>query len=98
MSKGSSPDQRQIIAVARLIKDHGANEAELAILNQTDRFSLAIDVIDRVPKLQSLGAHAKERFRNQLLESRAYAYENGIDKPEIVHWKWTDSADGCVRE
>jgi xylulose-5-phosphate/fructose-6-phosphate phosphoketolase len=67
---------------------------ELAILNQTDRFTLAIDVIDRVPKLQSLGAHAKERFRNQQLESRAYAYENGIDKPEIVHWKWTDSAGG----
>jgi xylulose-5-phosphate/fructose-6-phosphate phosphoketolase len=64
---------------------------ELAILNQTDRFTLAIDVIDRVPKLQSLGAHAKERFRNQQLESRAYAYENGIDKPEIVHWKWTCS-------
>jgi hypothetical protein len=54
---------------------------ELAILNQTDRFSLAIDVIDRVPKLQSLGAHAKERFRNQQLECRTYAYENGIDKP-----------------
>jgi xylulose-5-phosphate/fructose-6-phosphate phosphoketolase len=67
---------------------------ELAILNQTDRFSLAIDVIDRVPKLQSLGAHAKERFRNQQLECRTYAYENGIDKPEIVHWKWTDSAGG----
>jgi len=67
---------------------------ELAILNQTDRFTLAIDVIDRVPKLQSLGAHAKERFRNQQLESRAYAYENGIDKPGIVHWKWTDSASG----
>ena len=72
---------------------------ELAILNQTDRFSLAIDVIDRVPKLQSLGSHAKERFRNQQLECRAYAYENGIDKPEIVHWKWTAPAtDGKNRK
>jgi len=52
------------------------------------------DVIDGVPKLQSLGAPAKERFRNQQLECRTYAYENGIDKPEIVHWKWTDSAAG----
>ncbi|MEI9998902.1 MAG: phosphoketolase family protein [Verrucomicrobiota bacterium] len=65
---------------------------ELAILNQTDRFSLAIDVIDRVPRLQSLGAHAKERFRNQQLECREFAYENGIDKPEIVHWKWPNPA------
>jgi xylulose-5-phosphate/fructose-6-phosphate phosphoketolase len=62
---------------------------DLAILNQTDRFSLAMDVIDRVPRLQSIGAHAKEHFRNQQLECREYAYENGIDKPEIVHWKWT---------
>ena len=32
---------------------------ELAINNEIDRFSLAIDVIDRVPKLQTIGAHAK---------------------------------------
>ena len=35
---------------------------ELAINNQTDRFSLAIDAIDCVPKLQRIGAHAKEEF------------------------------------
>ena len=33
---------------------------ELAINNEIDRFSLAIDVIDRTPKLQRIGAHAKE--------------------------------------
>ena len=38
---------------------------ELAINNETDRFSLAIDAIDRVPKLQPIGAHAKEKFRNR---------------------------------
>ena len=38
---------------------------ELAINNEIDRFSLAIDVIDRVPKLQRIGAHAKEKFREQ---------------------------------
>ena len=37
---------------------------ELAINNQTDRFSLAIDAIDRIPKLQRIGAHAKEEFRD----------------------------------
>jgi len=61
---------------------------ELAIQNQVDRFSLAIDVIDRVPRLRVAGAHAKEYFRNQQIECRNYAYTNGIDKPEIVHWKW----------
>ncbi len=33
---------------------------ELAILNNTDRFDLVIDVIDRVPKLQTIG-RASER-------------------------------------
>ena len=32
---------------------------ELAILNQVDRFNLAIDVIDRVPKLADTGAHTE---------------------------------------
>ena len=61
---------------------------ELAIQNQVDRFSIAMDVVDRVPRLQSAGAHAKERFLNLQIDCRNYAYENGIDKPEIVNWKW----------
>jgi xylulose-5-phosphate/fructose-6-phosphate phosphoketolase len=61
---------------------------ELAILNQVDRFNLAIDVIDRVPALKNTGAHVKEMLRNQIIESIAYAHQNGIDKPEIVHWTW----------
>ncbi|UBF30728.1 phosphoketolase family protein (plasmid) [Kovacikia minuta CCNUW1] len=61
---------------------------ELAICNQIDRFSLAMDVIDRVPKLRVAGAHAKEYLKNQQIECRHYAYEHGIDKPEIVNWKW----------
>ncbi len=61
---------------------------ELAINNQIDRFSLAMDVIDRVPKLQVAGAHAKEKFRNLQIDCRHYAYEHGVDKPEIVDWRW----------
>lgn len=61
---------------------------ELAINNEVDRFSLAIDVIDRTPKLQSIGAHAKERFRDLQIDCRNYAYEHGIDSPEIVAWRW----------
>jgi xylulose-5-phosphate/fructose-6-phosphate phosphoketolase len=61
---------------------------DLAIQNQIDRFSLAIDAIDRVPSLQRIGAHAKERFRNMQIECQAYAYEHGIDKPEVDQWTW----------
>jgi xylulose-5-phosphate/fructose-6-phosphate phosphoketolase len=61
---------------------------ELAIENQVDRFSIAIDVVDRVPRLQASGAHAKERFKDQQIECRNFAFNNGVDKPEITSWKW----------
>jgi xylulose-5-phosphate/fructose-6-phosphate phosphoketolase len=61
---------------------------ELAILNQVDRFDLAIDIIDRVPGLQGRGAHLKEWLKGQIIESIDYAYAEGIDKPEIRKWRW----------
>jgi xylulose-5-phosphate/fructose-6-phosphate phosphoketolase len=61
---------------------------DLAIQNQIDRFSLAMDVIDRVPALRVAGAHAKERLRNTQIDCQRYAYEYGVDKPEIDQWKW----------
>jgi xylulose-5-phosphate/fructose-6-phosphate phosphoketolase len=60
---------------------------ELAILNQTDRFDLALDVIDRVPKLRDTAAHTREWLKNQIVESVNYAHQNGIDRPEITGWK-----------
>jgi xylulose-5-phosphate/fructose-6-phosphate phosphoketolase len=48
-------------------------------------------VIDRVPKLKVAGAHAKEAFKNQQIECLNYAHEQGIDKPEILNWKWPSS-------
>jgi xylulose-5-phosphate/fructose-6-phosphate phosphoketolase len=61
---------------------------ELAINNQTDRFSLAIDAIDRIPRLQRIGAYAKEEFRDRQIDCRRHAYEYGIDSPEVAGWKW----------
>ncbi len=61
---------------------------ELAINNNTDRFSLAMDVIDRVPHLQKIGGHAKERFLNLQIECKNYAHQYGIDKPEEANWIW----------
>jgi xylulose-5-phosphate/fructose-6-phosphate phosphoketolase len=61
---------------------------ELAILNQTDRFDLALDVIDRVPKLRETAAHTREWLKDQIVESVNYAHQNGIDRAEITGWKW----------
>jgi xylulose-5-phosphate/fructose-6-phosphate phosphoketolase len=61
---------------------------DLAIQNQIDRFSLAIDAIDRVPSLQKVGGHAKEQLRNAQIRYQKYAYEQGIDHPDIDNWTW----------
>jgi len=60
----------------------------LAMENQIDRFNLAIDVIDRVPKLAVAQAHTKDWLKNQIIEHRTFIHENGFDKPEIENWKW----------
>jgi xylulose-5-phosphate/fructose-6-phosphate phosphoketolase len=61
---------------------------ELAIANEVDRFSLAIDVIDRVPRLHDTAVHLKERLRNQQLESVRYAHREGIDREDLREWQW----------
>ena len=65
---------------------------ELAILNQVDRFNLAIDVIDRVPALQTIGSHTKEWLKDQIIDSVNYANEHGIDRQQIREWKWPSVA------
>jgi xylulose-5-phosphate/fructose-6-phosphate phosphoketolase len=61
---------------------------ELAILNQTDRFTLVIDVIDRVPGLAARAAHLKEQMKNEIIHNLAYAHEHGTDPVHITDWVW----------
>ncbi|MCA1805165.1 MAG: phosphoketolase family protein [Xanthomonadaceae bacterium] len=64
---------------------------DLAMENEIDRFSLVIDVINRVPGLLVAGAHVKQEMRDRQIDCRRYAYEHGIDKPEIREWRWSES-------
>ncbi|MDA8390283.1 MAG: phosphoketolase family protein [Gammaproteobacteria bacterium] len=61
---------------------------QLAINNQVDRFNLVIDVIDRVPRLMTVGAHLKEHMKDQIIEHLRYAMEEGTDRPDTVNWTW----------
>ena len=61
---------------------------ELAILNQTDRFSLAIDAIDRMPRFQVTGASVREALLNSQIAAKSHAYEFGIDLQDITNWQW----------
>ena len=61
---------------------------ELAIQNQADRFSLAIDAIDRMPRFRVTGSSAREALLNQQIACENHAYGFGIDSPDIVNWQW----------
>jgi len=61
---------------------------DMTVMNDLDRYHLAGDAVDRVPKLQRVGAHFKQFLRNKLVEHKQYIYEHGIDMPEILNWKW----------
>jgi xylulose-5-phosphate/fructose-6-phosphate phosphoketolase len=61
---------------------------ELAMLNETSRFDLVIDIIDRVPRLRVAAAHLKEEMRDAIVDNMAYAHEHGTDRPELSEWVW----------
>jgi xylulose-5-phosphate/fructose-6-phosphate phosphoketolase len=61
---------------------------DMVVLNDLDRFHLAGDVVDRVPRLRNTGAHFKQFLRDKLIEHRNYVNRRGEDMPEIRDWKW----------
>ena len=61
---------------------------DMCVLNQIDRYDLAIDVIDRVPGIQNIAAHPRQKLRRKLLEHTEYIHRVGDDMPEIRDWKW----------
>ena len=61
---------------------------DMAVLNDLDRFHLAMDVADRVPKLAGQAAYLKQHMRDKLTEHRQYITRHGQDMPEILEWKW----------
>ncbi|MGI8509919.1 MAG: phosphoketolase family protein [Gemmatimonadaceae bacterium] len=65
---------------------------DMTVLNDMDRFHLALDVIARVPRLRNHAAAstAADFFRAKLVEHREYVTEYGDDLPEIRAWRWPD--------
>ncbi|KQQ27225.1 phosphoketolase [Methylobacterium sp. Leaf123] len=61
---------------------------DMVVLNELDRFHLAIEAIDRVPGLVTRAAGAKQAFRDRLTAHKLYIREHGEDMPEIQGWKW----------
>ena len=61
---------------------------DMVVLNDLDRYHLVMDVIERVPKLEPVGAHLFQQMRDKRFEHKRYIAEYGEDMPEIRNWKW----------
>ena len=61
---------------------------DMTVRNDLDRFHLAGDVIDRVPRLRDMAAHFRQRLRDKLIEHKEYIVKHGDDLPEVRDWKW----------
>jgi xylulose-5-phosphate/fructose-6-phosphate phosphoketolase len=61
---------------------------DMTVMNDLDRFHLAMDVMDRVPRLHNIAAHHKQVLRDKLIEHKLYIDKHGEDMPEIRNWKW----------
>jgi phosphoketolase len=61
--------------------------ASVARRNQTDRFSLAIDAIDRMPRFRVTGSSARQALLKQQIACKNHTWEFGVDAPDIANWQ-----------
>ena len=61
---------------------------ELAMLNETSRFHLVIQAIDRVTAIGAKAGHLRNEMQNAIVDNMRYAHEHGADRPELANWVW----------
>ena len=64
---------------------------DMVVRNQMDRFHLAGDAIDRVPRLADRAGNVKQSIRDRLVEHRLYIEKYGQDMPDVRDWRWSGS-------
>jgi xylulose-5-phosphate/fructose-6-phosphate phosphoketolase len=62
---------------------------DMCVRNRIDRYHLAGDVLDRVPRLRDRSGHLKQKIADLLIDHRRYIVERGDDPPEIRDWVWS---------
>ena len=67
---------------------------DMTVLNELDRYHLAIEAIERVPGLKEKARDVIQLFRDKLEEHGRYIRQYGEDMPEISNWKWSYNSDG----
>jgi len=64
---------------------------DMCVLNNIDRFQLALDAVTRVPRLAPQADAAQQWYSEAIQRHRLYVTENGDDLPEIRDWRWPRS-------
>ncbi len=64
---------------------------DMVMLNDLDRYHLVMDVIDRVPSLQSTCATLRQEMADKRIAAREYTRAHGDDIPEVRDWVWPDA-------
>ena len=63
---------------------------DMVVMNEVDRFHLAMDAIDRAPRLKDQAVYLKQALHNKLIDHKQYISTYGEDMPEIQNWKWSN--------
>lgn len=66
---------------------------DMAMLNQIDRFQLAIDVLDRVASLGSTQAGFRQWLQDERARCRQYTRDEGQDPPYITGWELQEASE-----
>ncbi|MEO7243762.1 MAG: phosphoketolase, partial [Rubrivivax sp.] len=61
---------------------------DMVVLNNIDRYQLALDAIRRVPRLAHHVEQATQRYADSIARHKAFISEHGEDLPEVRHWRW----------
>ena len=61
---------------------------DMTVLNELDRFHLAIDAVCQLPQTGEAGIALVPLLRDKLAQHRRYICQHGQDMPEIRHWQW----------
>ncbi|MCW8309021.1 phosphoketolase family protein [Acidiphilium sp. PA] len=61
---------------------------DMVVLNNLDRYQLALDAITRIPRLHGAVEAATARYWTTMERHRLYIGEHGEDMPEVRDWRW----------
>jgi xylulose-5-phosphate/fructose-6-phosphate phosphoketolase len=62
---------------------------DMVVLNNLDRYQLALDAISRIPRLRHQKQMAADRYWSTMEHHKLYVSEHGEDMPEVRNWRWT---------